>query len=40
MAKCKLLSGNFDFERIMQLTESQLDKVELPPDPSIDYGPY
>jgi hypothetical protein len=38
MAKSKLLSENF--EGMLQLTESQLAKVELPPDPSIDYGPY
>ena len=38
MAKSKLLLENF--EGMMQLTESQLAKVELPPDPSIDYDPY
>lgn len=38
MDKKKSLSGSF--ERIKPLTESQLAKLELPPDPSVDYGPY
>ena len=39
MDKEKLLLGKFE-GRIKPLTKSQLAKLELPPDPSIDYGPY